>query len=445
MPDRSNPEHDSRQYDAASIPALSPALSTGSKWLVLGAASLGLLFDGIELGLMPVASLSVSQSLLAGDYTKPLGQEWFAWFTASLMLGAAIGGIALGNLGDRIGRTKSMGISILFYSIFALMGAWAQNQQQMLILRFLVGLGVGGMWPNGMALVSECWPGASRAWVAGVMSAGLNAGILLISQITRFYPITPDSWRWLFLLAGLPGLLGIFVLGFLPESPTWLKNRLAMPEHHRHSESKNASTNDQFLFSRDLWRTTLLAMLLSSIPLVSAWSASKWMIPWADSVAGTSDASYKSVTQGWWALGATIGSFLGAQIATLLGPRRSYLLFSLGSVLTTLCMFLATGPMQVGFHPTVFVQGLVSTLFFGWLAVFLPTLFPIGVRASGCGLAYNVGRFATAIGVFAAGSLLPLFGNSYPKIGATCALLYGLGLLAAWFIPKKFNSVAQDS
>ncbi len=149
------------------------------------------------------------------------------------------------------------------------------------------------------------------------------------------------------------------------------------------------------------------------------------MIPWADSVAGTSDASYKSVTQGWWALGATIGSFLGAQVATLLGPRRSYSLFSLGSVLTTLCMFLATGPMQAGFHPTVFVQGLVSTLFFGWLAVFLPTLFPIGV--------------------FAAGSLLPLFGNSYPKIGATCALLYGLGLLAAGFIPKKFNSSAQDS
>ena len=118
-------------------------LSAPMRWLVLASASLGLLFDGIELGLMPVASLSVSQSLLAEGYTKGLGAEWFAWFTASLMLGAAIGGIALGNLGDRIGRTKAMGISILFYSVFAFLGAWAKTQEQMLLLRFLVGLGVG--------------------------------------------------------------------------------------------------------------------------------------------------------------------------------------------------------------------------------------------------------------------------------------------------------------
>lgn len=421
------------------IPSHTPMLSAASRWLVLGTASLGLVFDGIELGLMPVASLSVSQSLLGQGYTKPLGQEWFAWFTASLMLGAAIGGITLGKLGDRIGRTKAMGVSILFYSLFALMGAWVQGQTQMLALRFLVGLGVGGMWPNGMALVAECWPTASRAWVAGVMSAGLNAGILVISQITRIYPITPDSWRWLFLLAGLPALLGLFVLALVPESPTWLRSRLGEPAPLEAEKSDPIRLQNSSLFSDRLWRTTLLAMLLSSIPLVSAWSASKWMIPWADSVAGASDASYKSVTQGWWALGATLGSFLGAHFATQLGPRRSYFLISIGSVISTLGMFLATGPMQSGFHPTVFVQGLVSTLFFGWLAVFLPVLFPTEVRASGCGLAYNVGRFATAVGVFAAGSLLPLFGNSYPNIGAACALLYGLGIFAAWFIPKQFR------
>lgn len=412
-------------------------MSTASRWMILVASCLGLLFDGIELGLMPVASLSVSQSLLQDLYTKPLGQEWFAWFTASLMLGAAIGGIALGKLGDRIGRTKAMGISILFYSVFALLGAWVQTQSQMLLLRFLVGLGVGGMWPNGMALVAECWPRASRAWVAGVMSAGLNAGILLISQITRNYPITPDSWRWLFFLAGAPALLGIFVLTRLPESPTWLGNQKDLPDDTPPNGSLDRKWESNSLFSKHLWSTTLIAMLLSAIPLVSAWSASKWMIPWADAMASASDASYKSVTQGWWALGATLGSFLGAQVAMQLGARMSYFLISAGSVITTLGMFLLTEPLQGAFHPTVFVQGLVSTLFFGWLAVYLPALFPTQVRASGCGLAYNVGRFATALGVFAAGSLLPFFGNSYPKIGAACALLYGLGLLAAWWIPEK--------
>src|SRR5687768_5761099 len=123
-------------------------LSTRARVAVLAAAFLGLVFDGVELGLMPVASLSVSKSLLGDAYTPTLGGEWFAKFTAALMLGAAIGGIWLGSLGDRYGRTRAMGVSILFYSAFAAMGSFAKTQEQMLILRFLVGLGVGGVWPN---------------------------------------------------------------------------------------------------------------------------------------------------------------------------------------------------------------------------------------------------------------------------------------------------------
>lgn len=403
-------------------------LTTSQRGIILTAACLGLVFDGIELGLMPVVSLSVSKSLLGDQFTPALGGEWFARFTAALMLGAAIGGIVLGNLGDRIGRTRAMGISILFYSIFALLGGWVRTQDEMLLLRFLVGLGVGGMWPNGMALVAECWSAASRPVVSGVMSAGLNAGILLLSQLARLAPITPDSWRWLFLLAGLPALLGIVVLTGVPESPTWLASR--------QGERKPAPTIRE-LFGADLWRTTLVAAVVASIPLVGAWSASKWMIPWADSLASGTNPGYKAATQGWWALGATLGSFVGAQLSNWLGRRPSYLLISLGSVVCTVALFQASAPGAPSFHPIVFTQGFVATLFFGWLAVFLPEFFPARVRASGCGLAYNVGRFATAVGVFAAGSLFALLNGDYPRVGAICALVYGLGLIAVWFIPRQ--------
>lgn len=403
-------------------------LTTSQRGIILAAACLGLVFDGIELGLMPVVSLSVSKSLLGDQFTPALGGEWFARFTAALMLGAAIGGIVLGNLGDRIGRTRAMGISILFYSIFALLGGWVRTQEEMLLLRFLVGLGVGGMWPNGMALVAECWSAASRPVVSGVMSAGLNAGILLLSQLARLAPITPDSWRWLFLLAGLPALLGIVVLTGVPESPTWLASR--------RGERKPAPTIRE-LFGADLWRTTLVAAVVASIPLVGAWSASKWMIPWADSLASGTNPGYKAATQGWWALGATLGSFVGAQLSNWMGRRPSYLLISLGSVVCTVVLFQASAPGAPSFHPIVFTQGFVATLFFGWLAVFLPEFFPARVRASGCGLAYNVGRFATAVGVFAAGSLFALLNGDYPRVGAICALVYGLGLIAVWFIPRQ--------
>lgn len=411
----------------AEIDAVTPLpLSKSARTAVLAAACLGLVFDGIELGLMPVASLSVSKSLLGELYTPQAGGDWFARFTAALMLGAAIGGIFLGHLGDRIGRTRAMGISILCYSVFAALGARVETQEELLLLRFLVGLGVGGMWPNGMALVAECWPAASRPLVSGVMSASLNAGILLLSQLARVWPITPDSWRWIFTLAGVPAVLGVIVLTVLPESPAWLAARQA---------SRISPLPVRELFRPGLLRITLSAAAIASIPLVGAWAASKWMIPWADQVAGAEHPGYKAATQGWWALGATFGSFCGAQLAAWLGRRVSYLLISLATTVITIVMFQGTAPLEASFHPLVFTQGFVATLYFGWLAVFLPETFPTSVRATGSGLAYNAGRFATAFGVLAAGGLFAALGGSYPQVGAVCSLIYGLGVLAIWLAP----------
>ncbi len=395
---------------------------------VLAASVLGLVFDGVELGLMPIAALSVSKSLLGTAFSATAGGDWFARFTAALMLGAAVGGIALGNLGDRIGRTRAMGLSILFYSIFAAMGAWAQTVEQMLVLRFLVGLGVGGMWPNGMALVAESWPAASKPLVSGAMSAGLNAGILLLSQLARLWPITPDSWRWIFQLSGVPALLGIVVLVALPESPAWLESRGL-------SRIKPAPLKD--LFRPSLLRVTLGAMVISAIPMAGAWAASKWMIPWADSVAGASNTEYKAATQGWWAIGATIGSLVGAQLAGWMGRRRSYLFISAGASALTIAMFQMTAPLQPGFHAVVFAQGLVATLFFGWLALYLPELFPVAVRATGSGLAYNSGRFATAVGVLGAGMLFSALGGDYPLVGTICAGIYVFGIAAIWLVKER--------
>lgn len=402
---------------------------------------------------MPVASLSVSESLLGEQFTKTLGGDWFARYTAALMLGAAIGGIALGSLGDSIGRSRAMGVCILFYSLFAGLGAWVQTQEQMLVLRFLVGLGVGGLWPNAMALVSECWPGASRPLVSGTMMAGMNSGILLLSQAVRVWPISPDSWRWIFMLAALPAALGIIVLVALPESPQWLQSRRgkmsgsgSSPLGSRSPPEKQSGRQKRMpssapaalsqLFGASLWHLTLLGIMVSCIPMVGAWSASKWMIPWADSVASPIDSGYKAATQGWWALGATLGSFSGAQLASWLGRRLSYCLISASTFAITLLMFQATAPLEKFFHPIVFTQGFLATLFFGWLALSLPELFPVSVRASGSGLCYNFGRFATAVGVLLAGWIFTTLGGGYAQVGTICATIYGLGVFVIWLAPE---------
>lgn len=444
-----------------------PTLGRGARYAVLFAAIGGLLFDGVELGLMPVASLSVSQSLLGAAYTPTLGGDWFARFTAALMLGAAVGGICLGSLGDRIGRTRALGASILFYSLFAGLGAVVRTQEQMLVLRFMVGLGVGGVWPNAVALAAECWPDKSRPIVAGLMGVALNGGILMLSQIARTWPITPESWRWLFWLAAAPAVLGLLVLAALPESPLWLAARAhrrkeapTSPAPLRDSEDPGRLTPVatksrqgraaagrspiRDLLRPPLLRLTLIGILLGSIPMVGAWAASKWMIPWADKVGGAGAPGYKAVTQGWWALGAVLGSFFGAQIAARLGRRRAYGLMSGGATGLTLLLFLGTAPLQASFLPIVFAQGFVATLFFGWLPLYLPELFPTHVRAAGSGIAYNVGRFATAAGVFFAGVLFAAVGGSYSRVGSLCGLVYALGLVVIWWAPDTTARRLED-
>jgi Sugar (and other) transporter len=261
--------------------------------------------------------------------------------------------------------------------------------------------------------------------VSGVLGAGINVGIVGLSILGSFYPITPDSWRWIFKLAAIPAVLGLIVITLLPESPKWLASR---------GQSKLPAPPLRALFRGDLLRPTLMGILLASVPLVGAWAGSKWMIPWADEVGRAAKADYyKSSTQWWWALGATAGSFLGAPLAAGIGRRLSYFLISLGATALTWSMFRLTAPLEPSFLPTVFVQGLVATLFFGWLPLYLPELFPVQVRATGAGVSMNIGRFVTAVAVLVIGSQ---FKGDYSDIGAMCALIYALGMLIVFWAPN---------
>ena len=394
------------------------------------AAMAGLVFAGAQLGLMPIASLSVSKSLMA-SFTPGAGADWVARHTAAMMLGGAFGGIWLGGLGDRIGRAKAAALCVLISAIFGGAGIWVTGQWQMLALRFLAGLGVGGMWPNGIALVAESWHQASRPLVAGIAGTGLNLGILTVSQLGRVYSVTPDSWRWLFAVSFTAVPVALLMWRFLPESPRW-------------QPVKSAPVSTRELFTPQMRRRTLIGIAVGSIPIIGAWAAGKWMIPWADAVGSAAQPGLKALTQQWWAIGAILGSFFGAQLAGFLGRRLSYALISLGSVTLTGGIFAFSHPSHSAYLPLVFAQGFVSTLFFGWLPLYLPELFPTRLRAGGAGIAYNGGRFISAACVLLAGFFLQLSGGDYARIGLVCSLIYALGLIVIWWAPETKNRPLED-
>lgn len=421
----------------ATAPApVAATLRPGQRVFVLLVAFLGLVGAGFQLGLMPLAALSVSRDLLGAKFEHGLAGDWFARYTAAMMLGAAFGGIFLGSLGDKIGRARATGVCVLCYSLFGAAGALVQSQEQLLVLRFLAGLGVGGMWPNGVALVSECWSSATRPMVAGVIGTGLNIGILCVSQLGRMRAVTAESWRWLVELGAASAVIGLIALLALPESPRWLATR--------GGQAAKPAAPIRELFSPGLIRLTIIGILLGAIPLIGAWGASKWMIPWADKLGGTAQAGYKALTQGWWAAGAILGSFFGSHLAHLLGRRVAYFAISLGSVVLTSGIFLFSQPLNPSFLPLVFAQGLVTTLFFGWLPLCLPELFPTRVRATGTGIAYNSGRFASAAGVLGAGVLMAWSGGDYAKVGVISGLVYGLGMIVIWWAPDTGKRGLQE-
>lgn len=402
-----------------------PPLTLGGRVAVLTAAFLGWFGAGVQMGLFPMIGRSALRDLLFDgrpDLSKAedaVVGVWFAWLTCAFLLGGAVGGLLFGRLGDRVGRVRAMAGSIACYSLFTAACWFAGSPTALLVLRFLTSLGIGGMWPCGVALVSEAWPTASRPFVAGVIGAAANVGILGIALVGGQLGITPGTWRDAVLFASSPVLLAVAVLAVVPESPRWLSEgggRRGKPIGE--------------VFRPPLLSRTLVGILLGTIPLLGAWSSNKWMIPWAEA-----EGASAARTQAVWAAGAVIGSAFGGYLADLLGRRTTYFVVSVLTVGVNLIIYRFLDPNSVQFLPAVFALGVIGTVFFGWLPLYLPELFPTRVRATGAGVTFNFGRFASAVGVLTAGWLMSVFAGDYARVGEVMGYVYGLGAVVIWFAP----------
>src|SRR3979409_610235 len=150
----------------------SPSTSNFGKWMALTAALLGWLFDGLEMGLFPLVQKPALDELVGADQRT----LWMGIMTSFFLVGAATGGVLFGWLGDRIGRVRSMMLSVLTYALVSGLCGLADQAWQIGILRFVAALGMGGEWSLGVALINEIWPDRSRAFLAGLIGAAANVG-----------------------------------------------------------------------------------------------------------------------------------------------------------------------------------------------------------------------------------------------------------------------------
>lgn len=404
-----------------------PAPSS-KRGLVLLAAFLGWMFDGLEMGIFPLVARPALQQMQAasGLVDDKFVGYWMGVVTAAFLLGAAGGGLVFGWLGDKIGRVRAMSVAILCYSVFTGLVYFAQAPWHLAALRFVAALGMGGEWALGVALVMEVWPEKHRPMLAGIIGAAANVGFFLIACVGMSYAVTQSTWRYVILVGAVPAALTFVIRLFVPESEKWEKAA---------AEKPTRPVAEIFSDWR-LLKPTLIAILITSIVLIGTWGSVQWLPLWAGKLAGPAVPKAGAYTQALSAFGSIVGCLAGAWVGAWIGRRLTYFLLCLGSLLSCAWLFRTVDSYGTEFLAMTFVVGAITAAFFGWLPLYLPELFPTRVRATAQGLAYNTGRILAAIGALQMGALMQTFGGSYAQAGAVVTLVYVAGLFLIWFAPE---------
>lgn len=406
-----------------------PSITKRAQVMTLLAAFLGWMFDGMEMGIFPLVARPLLKEMQAGSgvMNEAFIQHWMGIITAAFLFGAAGGGLVFGWLGDRIGRVKALSMSILCYSVFTGLCYFAQEPWQLGVMRFIAALGMGGEWSLGVALVMEAWPARLRPMMAGIIGAAANVGFVLVGVIGFIWPVTEDSWRWMFLVGAAPALLTFIIRLFVPESEKWKQAVAAADRKIRPVRE---------ILSPPLLGRTLFATAFASIPLFVTWGVVQWIATWTDQMAGPGNPKAKAIVHMIIAVAAIFGCLAAAMAGQKFGRRLAYFGLCVLAIASSAFLFLGVDSYGPKLLVGVTLVGFFSAAFFGWLPLYLPELFPTRVRATAQGLAFNFGRILAAIGTWNMGAIMGLFDNSYARAGMAISLVYALGMFLIWLAPE---------
>ncbi len=351
------------------------------------AAWLGWTFDGLELHLYTlVATPFVAELLNVAKNDDSVGY-YSSLIQGAFLVGWALGGGVFGWIGDRMGRSRTLVLTILTYALFTGASFFAARWWHLMIFRFLAALGIGGEWAIGATLLSETWPRQWRPWIAAVLQTGVNVGV--IAAMIAGYLLSGLAPRWVFLVGILPALIVVWIRRSVPEPREW-REALSRQRVER------PAVLDQF--RGNIRRTTVLTILVCALSLSAHWAymfwASQHLRNLPDLASWTDGERTRLVSQALIVLmiSSIAGNFLAAAVARRIGYRRA---IAVGCVLYFLAIAagygMPLGPASIvlSFVPIGICQGV-----FALFTMYLPPLFPTLLRTTGAGFCYNIGRMA---------------------------------------------------
>jgi MFS family permease len=396
------------------------------QWSVILAAWLGWGFDVFDSLLMNYVAPNAVPVLLGIPLGTPAAQSATLWWTgvltSILLLGWCAGGVIFGKVTDRIGRTRTLLLTMLLYAVGTAACAVAPNIWVLVICRIISALGIGGEWAAGAAMVAEVVPENRRVEAGALLYTASPMGLFLATfityQVTGVYFTDPvTSWRYVFLFGLIPAAAALAVRVYIKEPERWKKTAKA----HRAKISE--------LFSPEYRALTISGFCMAVTALITWWSCNAFISVVAKGLAqqewtklaaaATSSLPKMEVMGQQWVQTATNAFNLGGLIATLLtipaakilGRRKMFFVYFAGSAVALMAAF----GLDLEPHTRLYMYfpiGLTTYGIFGAFTFYLPELFPTRLRGTGAGFTYNIGRLFAAAGPFLVGSIAASGANS---------------------------------
>jgi len=416
-----------RRFESEPLTVTRPHFSKVQR-IVLIVAWLGWVFDVMDTALFNFAKVPMIREMVGAVQYKAIGPQIEGKIQTWFLIGWALGGLIFGLLADRWGRTRTLIVTILMYCLLTGATALCRTPEQVMVARFFTALGIGGEWAAGAALIAESLPDELRALAASFLQSAAAVGPVLASLANL--GLAGSSWRSLFLIGIAPAFLCVLIRTHVPEPPAAARSKPI--------DSPLGMLAELFQ-DPVLRRNTSVAMVLGIVGVTGAGIIPFWIpnLVRQGSI-GMTDAAIStrvSVATMVIHIGTLLGVFAFPWLAQRIGRKRSFAVFFVMSPLTAL--FALIGGAE---YSRLLLLLPISTFFSigvsAGFVLYFPELFPTHLRATGSGLAYNVGRVVSAPIPWVTGMVIAAFGGSVVAGVMIAVSIYLVGLVAVPLAPE---------
>ncbi|WP_086668627.1 MFS transporter [Lentzea kentuckyensis] len=390
-------------------------MNGSTKWVVLAGSFVAYMFDAVEILL-----LSFALPAIRAEFGLTTTQGGL--LATATLLGIGVSSVTVGWLADNYGRKRALMVSLAVFGVFTAALAVVPGFTMFLVLRFVAGLGLGGVWGVVSTYVVETWPAGQRGRAAAFVLSSFPIGGVVAAVLSG--ALLPD-WRLLFLVAGAGVVIPLVIVGvFFRESAEWARQ-------------KSTPVRVKEIFSPALRGRTLLGATVAGLAMFGWWGASTWLPTYLQTVKGIPTA-----TVALFMTVLNLGMFVGYNVFGLIADRigrKHALVLSLAGVALTLPLYVIAadrtallwlGPMFAFF-----------AAFAGVFGAYLGELFPTRVRTTGAGFCFNVGRGVSAFAPLTLGALAITAGFGTGLL--VCAAFIACAAVAMTFLPNLRGATPQ--